>query len=76
MQIRTLVFIGIACIIVSMALYFYLNMDTLFDNLKTVKKRILHEKETKQTLVAIDTKSQEKLDKAAVKAAVIARKLP
>jgi hypothetical protein len=59
-----------------MALYFYLNMDTLFDNLKTVKKRILHEKETKQTLVAIDTKSQEKLDKAAVKAAVIARKLP
>ena len=69
MQIRTLVFIGIACIIVSMALYFYLNMDTLFDNLKTVKKRILHEKETKQTLVVIDTKSQEKLDKAAVKAA-------
>ena len=67
MQIRTLVFIGIACIIVSMALYFYLNMDTLFDNLKTVKKRILHEKETKQALVEIDTKSKEKLDKAAVK---------
>ena len=72
MQIRTLVFIGIVCIIVSMALYFYLNMDTLFDNLKTVKKRILHEKETKQTLVEIDTKSQEKLDKAVVKAAAAA----
>ena len=70
MQIRTLVFIGIACIISSMALYFYLNMDTLFDNLKTVKKRILHEKETKQTLVEIDTKSKEKLEKAATKAAV------
>ena len=70
MQIRTLVFIGIACIISSMALYFYLNMDTLFDNLKTVKKRILHEKETKQALVEIDTKSKEKLEKAAAKAAV------
>jgi hypothetical protein len=70
MQIRTLVFIGIVCIIVSMALYFYLNMDTLFDNLKTVQKRILHEKETKQTLVEIDAKSKEKLDKAAAKAEV------
>ena len=68
MQISTLVFIGIACIISSMALYFYLNMDTLFDNLKTVKKRILHEKETKQALVEIDTKSKEKLEKAATKA--------
>lgn len=68
MQIRTLVFIGIACIISSMALYFYLNMDTLFDNLKTVKKRILHEKETKQALVEIDTKTKEKLEKAAAKA--------
>jgi len=51
-----------------MVLYFYLNMDTLFDNLKTVKKRILHEKETKQALVQIDTKSKEKLEKAATKA--------
>jgi hypothetical protein len=51
-----------------MALYFYLNIDTLFDNLKTVKKRILHEKETKQALVEIDTKSKEKLEKAAAKA--------
>ena len=76
MQIRTLVFIGIACIISSMALYFYLNMDTLFDNLKTVKKRILHEKETKQALVEIDTKSKEKLEKAAVKEAALAQPKP
>jgi hypothetical protein len=51
-------------------------MDTLFDNLKTVKKRILHEKETKQSLVEIDTKSKEKLDKAAVKADSLAQSKP
>ena len=69
MEIRTLVFIGIACIIVSMSLYLYLNKDTLFDNLKTVKKRLMHETKTKQELNAIDTKSQEKIDKATMKAA-------
>ena len=64
MEIKTLVIIGVLCILVSTLLFFYLNLGDLMDRIREFKRDMLFAEETKQDLKFIDKAIDQELAKA------------
>jgi len=63
MEIRTLVYVGTLCIVLSIILYFYINLGDLLDRINEFKKDILFMNETNDELKEIDDKIKVDLEK-------------
>ena len=61
MEIKSLVLIGVGCIIVSIILYFYIYMGDLMDRIREFQKDLLFTKETTEDLKKIDENIKKEL---------------